>query len=164
MTTPVQFIRRFRANTDGAALVEFAFVLPVLLLFFAVIIEGSRTFWAYQTTVAGVRDATRFIARAQAADVCATGGSLTHWTDRAETIVRQSSSGADLFPPSVTVTSVTPSLACETGAFAQPTVPLATVTAQLNIDYPFASLFAFFNLSLPSAQTTIRDTSRIYGT
>ncbi|WP_375279734.1 TadE/TadG family type IV pilus assembly protein [Pseudooctadecabacter sp.] len=157
-------ISRFRRADDGAALVEFAFVLPLMLLIFAVIIEGSRTFWAYQTTIAGVRDATRFIARAEASDICETGGGLTQWTARAGSIVRQSQSGTDLFPSTISVTSVIPTLACISGNYAMGTVPVATVTAQLEIDYPFAGVFSFFDLSLPKVTTVISDTGRIFGT
>lgn len=155
---------QMRRRDDGAALVEFAFVLPVMLLIFAVILEGSRTFWAYQTTIAGVRDATRFIARAEGSDICTTGGGLTGWTTRASQIVRQSATGTDLFPSTITVTSVTPTLACISGDYGMGTVPVATVTARLEIDYPFTGIFSFFDLALPKAQTVVRDTGRIFGT
>ena len=57
-------------------MVEFAILLPILLLVFAVIVEGGRLMWSYQTVVAGVRDATRYVARAAPANICSTGGSL----------------------------------------------------------------------------------------
>jgi len=156
-------LRRLRNQEDGSALVEFAFVLPLMLLIFAVTIEGSRTFWAYQTTIAGVRDATRFIARAEPAEVCSQGGDLSHWNQRATDIVRNSSAGTNLFPTSITVTSVTPTLTCVTGNYTLTQVPLATVTAQLEISYPFSGFFGFFNLQLPSVNTTVTDTGRIFG-
>lgn len=156
-------IRHLRRDESGAALVEFALVLPVMLMIFAVTIEGSRTFWAYQTTIAGVRDATRFITRAEASQICSEGGSLAHWEPRATTIVRQSSAGTDLFPSSITVSSVTPTLSCVSGDFALAQVPLATVTANLEINYPFAGIFTFFNLDLPTVNTQVSDTGRIFG-
>ena len=52
---------RLARNDDGVAIVEFAIALPMMLLVFAVIIEGSRLMIAYQSTIAGVRDATRYL-------------------------------------------------------------------------------------------------------
>ena len=38
---------RFSKEESGAALVEFAILLPMMLLVFAVIIEGGRLMWSY---------------------------------------------------------------------------------------------------------------------
>ena len=63
-THTYRFSSRFAEREDGAALVEFALLLPIFLLLFAMAVEGSRTFWSYQTAIAGVRDAARYVARA----------------------------------------------------------------------------------------------------
>jgi Flp pilus assembly protein TadG len=57
-------------DEDGVALVEFAIFLPLFLLSFFVIVEFSRTFFSYQGAIAGVRDATRYLARVSDGSVC----------------------------------------------------------------------------------------------
>lgn len=158
-------LRRFRRDEAGAALVEFAIVLPMLLLIFGVIIEGGRLFWSYQATIAGVRDAARYLARAAPTNICATGGSVVGYSGQLTTIVQQSSSGASLFPQSISVTSVTPSYVCVTGAYRGGTVGIATVTANLTVTFPFAGVFTFFGgNALGTINTSVTDRNRIYGT
>lgn len=65
-------LRRLARSDRGAALVEFAIALPILVMLFAVIIEGGRMMWSYQTAVAGVRDAARYVGRVVPSNVCAT--------------------------------------------------------------------------------------------
>lgn len=156
--------QRFRKDESGATLLEFALVLPMMLLIFGVIIEGGRLFWSYQTTISGVRDAARYLARAAPNDVCTTGASVAGYSGQLLTIVRQSSSGANLFPGGVTVTSVTPSYVCITGSYRGGTVPIATVTANLTVTFPFSGLFTFFGSNLTTLNTTVTDRNRIYGT
>ena len=55
-------LRSLRRSEDGAVLVEFGLLLPTFVLFFAMAVEGSRTFWSYQATISGVRDAARYVA------------------------------------------------------------------------------------------------------
>lgn len=162
---PFQALRR---SEDGAVLVEFGMILPIFLLFFAMAIEGSRTFWSYQATISGVRDAVRYVGRASHTGLCEgrgdNVGNLTHMTTTITSIVRDTSQGTALFPSSITVTSVTPSVNCISGNFRQDLTPIATVTADLEITYPFASVFAFLKLSLPTISTSVSDSTRIYGT
>lgn len=154
---------RLKRQDDGAALVEFAMILPMILIIFAVTIEGSRLFWSYQATIAGVRDATRYVGRAIQTDVCDTGDDLSGWSDTLKLIVRDTSSGTSLFPSSITVGNVTATLQCFTGDFRMNNTPVVTVTAALQITYPFQSVFEFVGVSLPSANTTVTDSSRIFG-
>ncbi|MCB2131090.1 MAG: pilus assembly protein, partial [Rhodobacteraceae bacterium] len=58
---PCRSLRRLLRRDDGAILVEFALALPILLIFFAVIVEGTRMMKNYHTAISGVRDATRFM-------------------------------------------------------------------------------------------------------
>lgn len=154
---------RMLRREDGAALVEFGLLLPVCLLFFAIAIEGSRTFWSYQSVISGVRDASRYVGRATASNICTVGGDLNGLTATVETIVRNKSDGSSLFPSSITVSSVTPSLTCVSGSYRLTQTPIGTVTAVLEITYPFQSIFALVGASLPSATTSVTDSSRIFG-
>jgi len=159
----VLFPARFARDEDGAALVEFGLLLPTFLLFFAMAIEGSRTFWSYQAVISGVRDAARFVGRAAASEICTTGGNLSGMTDRVTQIVRETSDGAALFPSSITVGSVTPSLTCISGDYRLTQTPIGTVTAQLQISYPFQAVFALVGVTLAPVTTTVTDRSRIFG-
>ena len=55
----LNLLLRFFKRSEGAALVEFAILLPVFVLAFFTIVEFSRTFFSYQGAVVGVRDAAR---------------------------------------------------------------------------------------------------------
>ena len=68
-------LARLRRCDAGGPIVEFGMVLPLILLFIALVIEGGRITWIHQATAAGVRDASRMIARIAPPDACATGGS-----------------------------------------------------------------------------------------
>ena len=84
--------------------------MPMLLLLFAVIIDGGRMMWSYQTAVAGVRDATRYLARVAPVDICTTGGSVAGYTATLTGIVQNSIYGNQLFPNGIAVNSVMPSI------------------------------------------------------
>lgn len=154
----------FLRDDDGAALVEFGLLLPTLLLFFALTVEGSRTFWSYQAAIAGVRDASRWLGRSAPADICTTGGSLAGMEPRLTAIVRTSMDGEAIFPASITVDSVVPALTCVAGDYRLAQVPVARVTATLTITYPFAGAFALFGQELSGVTTTISDSARVFGT
>ncbi len=158
--------RAFARAEDGAVLVEFAMVLPMMLLVFAVIIEGSRMMFAYQSVIGGVRDATRYLARVAPGDICATGGSLTGHAPKLMTIVAQSTTGGAILPGAVTVTAVTPSLACigTAGTYRVSPAPVATVSAQLQINLPFSGLLSFFGgQAATSITTTVSDSAKVFG-
>ena len=160
-------LRGFAKGDDGAALVEFAMVLPMMLLVFAVIVEGSRMMIAYQSAIGGVRDATRYLARVAPGNICATGGSVSGYAPKLLAIVGQSTTGSAVFAPSVTVTSVTPSLACvgTAGSYRVSPAPVATVSAVVEIAFPFRGLFTLFGAG-PSATltTTVTDSAKVFGT
>ncbi len=155
--------RRFWRDEQGAALVEFAIVLPMMLLVFAVIIEGSRLMIAFQSAIGGVRDATRYLARVVPTDICATGGSVTGYAGQLQTIVGQSTTGGAIFPTSVTVNSVTPSLACVVGTYRISPAPVATVTANISITVPFAGIFTLNGGTLAPITTNVSDSARVFG-
>ena len=155
--------RRFLRDSDGAALVEFAILLPMLLVVFAVIIEGGRLMWSYQSAAAGVRDAARYLARATPSNVCASGVSVTGLTANLEAIVRESIDGDALFPVGITINSVTPSVNCVSGGFRVSPAPVAQVSASLTVTFPLGGLFSLVSDSLGTVTTTITDQSRVYG-
>ncbi|SNS44927.1 TadE/TadG family type IV pilus assembly protein [Tropicimonas sediminicola] len=157
-------LRRFRRSENGAQLVEFAILLPMLLLIFAVIVEGGRLMWSYQATGSGVRDATRYLARVVPSDVCSGGGSVAAWQGKVESIVRESSAGDAFFPTGITITSVTPRVTCFSGSYRVPVVGVAAVTANVTITFPFAGLFRFAGSDRTTINTSVTDQSRIFGT
>lgn len=156
-------------DTRGAALVEFALALPILLLVFGVIVEGTRMMWSYQSAITGVRDATRYLARVVPSDICntdPTGASLADHQAKLEQIVG-GDDDRNMFPSMITVDSVTPSLACEDGPtfpYRNNPAPVATVAAQMTISFPLGELFEFAGSRLPDVTTTVSDASRIFGT
>ncbi len=156
-------LRAIRRDEDGAALVEFALLLPTFLLFLGIAIEGGRTFWSYQTTITGVRDAARFLSRAAPQDICAGGGSLGGWNARLTDIVRNTQGGGTLFPSSIRIDGVTATLDCAAGRFRGGAAPVATVTAVLQIDYPFAGLFSMVGAAPANVTTVVTDRTRILG-
>jgi hypothetical protein len=159
-------IRGFRGDEAGVALVEFAIVLPILLLFLAIAVEGGRTFWSYQAAIAGVRDATRYMSHAISVDFCSDPYRARKLADlrlKAMDIVSRSVSGEAVFPDKTSITSVTLDDPCS-GRAATATTPLvAKVTAVLAISYPFSGIFAFANSSVPNVRTQVVDMARVFG-
>lgn len=153
----------FHKDETGSALVEFALAVPLCLLFFAVAVEGSRTFWAYQTVISGVRDAARFVGRATPNNICAVGGSLSDLDATIARIVSETREGNTLFPASITVSSVSSNLTCITDDFRLDQTPIATVTAVLTIEYPFAPIISLFGSTKTTVTTFVSDSSRIFG-
>ncbi|MGB8621604.1 MAG: TadE family protein [Paracoccaceae bacterium] len=156
---PVSFWRDER----GAILVEFGLVLPVMLLFFAIMVEGGRMMWSYQAAISGVRDAGRYLARTAPVDICLTGGSLAGYGPALTDIVGRSIGGNELFPAYVTLNSVTPGLACLSGNYRVNPAPISTVSASMTIDFPFAGIMSLFGSGMSSVTTTVSDESRVFG-
>ncbi len=156
-------VQRFLRDEDGVALVEFAIVLPMMLLVFAVIIEGSRMMLAYESAINGVRDATRYLARTAPADLCTSGASVAGYSTQLQTLVRQGVTGRSVFPPAVTVGAVTPTYRCVAGTYRGGNVPVAEVSAVITVTFPFASVFTLFGRTRATLTTTVRDQARIFG-
>lgn len=160
-------LRRFWQAQGGGALVEFAISLPLILLLGLLSIESMRLFWSYQAAIAGVRDATRYLARVAPANLCAPGvsQSLAGYTTRLEGIVQNTISGGTVYSGGVTITSVTPSLACITTlGLRQSSVPVATVTANLTITMPFSQILRVIGANPATLLTTsVTDQARVYG-
>ena len=156
-------LAQFWRDESGVALVEFAVTLPMMLVLFAVIVEGSRLMLSFQSAIAGVRDATRYLSRVVAVDICRTGGSISGFTSQLQTIVSQSVDGEAVLPPGVAVNSVTASYVCVAGTYRVSPAPVVTVTAQVTITYPFSGLFALVGGNLPTTATSVTDSSRVFG-
>lgn len=156
-------LRRFGRDESGVALVEFAVVLPMMLLVFAVIIEGSRMMLSYQSAINGVRDATRYLARVVDADACTKLPSVSGYAAKLKTLVVQGTTAKSVFPSSVTVGTVTPSYRCVTGSYRGGAVPVAQVTAVLTVNFPFEGLFRLAGGSRPTLTTSVTDQARVFG-
>lgn len=168
-TTTRRALRRgcwqFWRREDGAVLVEFALTLPLILILAFLSIESMRLFWSYQAVIAGVRDATRYLARIAPADLCTSGGNVTGYATQLQGIVESTISGAALFPAGVTVTSVTSAHTCIASlGLRQASVPVATVSANVSITMPFSQVLRVIGAA-PAAtiNTTVRDQARVYG-
>jgi Flp pilus assembly protein TadG len=156
---------RFWRREEGAILVEFAVTLPLILILAFLSVESMRLFWSYQAVIAGVRDATRYLARIAPADLCTSGGSVTGYAPQLKAIVETTISGAALFPAGVTVTSLTSAHTCITSlGLRQASVPVATVSANVSITMPFSQVLRVIG-GAPAATltTTVRDQARVYG-
>ncbi|MFZ0099937.1 MAG: TadE family protein [Gemmobacter sp.] len=156
-------LRRFWHAECGAILVEFALVLPMMLLVFAVIVEGSRMMWSYQAAISGVRDATRYLARILPSDICASGGSAGSYADTITAIVDRSISGGSVVPGGITVQTVTPSFTCHEGSYRGGNVAVAEVSAQVEMTFPMVRILQLFGAGSERFTTTITDRSRVYG-
>ncbi len=156
-------LARFLADESGAQLLEFAIVLPLMLLVFAVIVEGGRLMWSYQSVVSGVRDATRYLARIAPRDLCSAGGSVSGYAALLTTIVGNANEGGSVLPSGVTVTAVTPSLTCPAGTFRSDEAPIVSVRADVRVTFPFVRLFEFAGGARPTLNTHVTDQSRVYG-
>lgn len=156
---------RFAREESGVALVEFALVLPMMLLVFAIIIEGSRLMMSYQSAITGVRDATRYLARITDAGACAAGSTVTVSGQAAalKALIEHGQTGGAIFAPGVTIGAVTPSYRCVTGSYRNGPVPVAEVTAEVTVNFPFGGILAWLGGSLPTLTTTVTDQARVFG-
>ncbi|WP_051692685.1 TadE/TadG family type IV pilus assembly protein [Thioclava pacifica] len=162
---PLRSLRRLWRDEDGAQLVEFALVLPILLLIFATIVEGGRMFLSYQTVIGGVRDASRYLARVTPRDICDDEDTFDGRDDDLTEIVENALTGESLLPSGITITGVTPSLTCTTGDFRFGTAPVVSVSAALSITFPFGGLFSLATGQTPgTVSTNVADEHRAYGT
>jgi hypothetical protein len=167
---------RFARREDGVALVEFALFLPVFLLAFFVIVEFGRTFFNYQSAVAGVRDATRFAAPTLDQHICVGapnggGGILTiaepASPDRLFTIVeRNLLNETGVLPVNVRLLQVSSSYRCvvEPGNYRQVEVPVARVEARLEVILPLGEILVLNGQPmLENITTDVVDESRVFG-
>lgn len=160
---PTNRITRFRKSEDGVAVVEFVLSVPMMILVFAIVIEFGRLFLGYQSAVSGVRDASRYLARIAPIDICLTGGSLSSYNTLLKNMIEKDRSANSVLPSQFTVTSVTATHSCVTGTYRTSPAPVATVAAQISVQFPLGFLFSIFGNTLAPLTTTVSDSSRIFG-
>ena len=172
-------IKTFWQSCSGTALVEFVIVFPMMILFFAIMVEFGRLYWGYQSVVAGVRDAARYVARVGPVDVCVTdsaGGDLFPYliavdADDIEEMIEEERVNSTSVLPSqfavdvdgVSATYACPASATEDWEYRTPEIPLATVSVQVTMQFPLGNLFSLFGDGLGSVTTTVSDDARIFG-
>lgn len=155
--------KRLSEDESGAVIVEFAIIMPIMLLLLALTIEASRIMWSYQSVIAGVRDAGRYMARVTPADICTSGGSVAGLTATLKDMVKKDIGGSDLFPSNITVNSVTPSFSCVFGTYRVSPAPVGQVNANVTIQFPMGGFFSLFGSDISSVTTDVADSSRIFG-
>ena len=152
-------LARFRRDERGAVIVEFALTLPLMLVLFAFIVESGRTFWAYQSAVAGVRDATRYVGRADER-TCDDLGVIPPQVSEAALldIVNRELRGGVIAQP-ITIDAVTGSYRCS-GGFV-----IATVAAQATLQLPFTGIFRLVveDSDLGEIVVALSDSTRMFG-
>ena len=166
-----QIFRRFRRDRSGATAVEFAILMPIMMVCFGAIVEGARIYWNYQSAVSGVRDAARYLARVTDPEICGGAASTTAAnlpngvTVATEIIARNVGSGAtNLFPAAVAVDGIQATYTCPDLNLRTDPTPVAQVQATLTVDLPFGAVFEFFGRRDNAQMTsTVIDQSRIYG-
>ncbi len=163
-------LKRFVRSTRGATAVEFAILMPIMMVCFGAIVEGARIYWNYQSAVSGVRDATRYLARTTEPAICVgtsttpvaiPGGAAT----AVEIIQRNVGTGStNLFPNAVSVSNISASFTCPDLNLRTDPTPVAQVQATLTVQLPFSAVFEFFgDRANTQMVSTIIDQSRIYG-
>ena len=155
--------KSFGADDTGAILVEFGIVMPLMLLFLSLTVESARMMWSYQSAIAGVRDAGRYLARVTPATICSTGGSVSALAPKLKAIVEEDINGNAIFPSPITVNSVTPTVTCVAGSYRVNPAPVGNVSANLTIQFPMGGVLDLFGDAISSTTTTISDSSRIFG-
>lgn len=162
---PFPPIRRFADDRSGAALVEFALALPLIILVGYVSIDGLRLMWSYQAATAGVHEATRYLARVAPGDICETGGTLTSFDTALFDIIDGAGGGESIFGRDAELMGVTTSLSCVADAgLRQAQVPVVTVSADLRMFLPLhlvLSRLAGTDAAVYTAR--IEEQARVYG-
>ena len=167
-----QTLRSFRKDNSGAAMIEFAISLPLLLLVVGLIVEGSRITWTHQAAASGVRDAARYFARTANPNICDSQSAVDAFnadagnsTTASNIVTRRVGDPSDaIFPGGVSVVGITPTVSCVTGAYQTDDVAVVEVNARLQIVFPFGGVFDFFGDPLDPLTTDISDESRVFGT
>lgn len=159
-----RYARRIATSCQrGAAAVELAIVLAVLLLLAAGIIEFGRAYWYYNALDRATRDAARYLSALPATTMTSStniAAAVTTAQNLAVSAVSDASYGAHI-SPAITTSNV--NVACDAGACngtkpANVTVSITGFSITLGAWFPFVigpsgGKYAAFNLS---PHTTMR--------
>jgi hypothetical protein len=167
-------LARFRSTTSGATVVEFAILMPVMLVCFGTIVEGARIYWNYQSAVSGVRDAARYLARTTDGQICVGLPAAEEYPGhdlignavaRARIRANMGDGSANLFPTGVRFRNLQTRLLCyDTPGHSAPLTPVAVVRMEVVVDLPFGAVMEFFGRRENTQMiSVITDQSRIYG-
>lgn len=156
-------IARFKRSESGVAVLEFVIVMPMTFLLFALLLDFGRIFWGYQSVIAGVRDATRYLARVAPVDICVTGGSLSSFEPTLLNIVAESAQGTSVLPGGFRVNSVDADFTCFTGAYRTSPAAVASVTANIDVEFMLGRWFGIAGDELGAFSATVTDASKVYG-
>lgn len=161
-------MHRFLRDERGAVLVEFVITLPLMILFFAIIVETARIFWSYQLAISGVRDATRYMSRVIPQNSCTVVGGYdmtAHNTTVTDIVTKDRRWPlGNMFPTSITVNSVTPTLDCSaTGTYRNGIPPIVTVTANFTVRFPMSFAWDYFGDGLSTGVANVSDQARVFG-
>lgn len=115
----------------GAAAVEFAFILPLLLLIFTGMIEFGRAMWHYDALAKGARDAARYLSTVPTVELGSEAASATSIT-RAIVANAASRAGVAGLTPATDITIACAPTACGSALF-----PADVTTVSVNLNYPF---------------------------
>lgn len=158
-------IRSFGRAEHGAALVEFGISLPLILVVSYGLIDSTRLLWSYQATIAGVRDATRYLARTAPGDICDAGPAIATFEPRLLEIVDSTIGGDGIAPAGISITGLTATLDCVNSLnLRQPVVPVATVTADLSMEMPFTGVLTLIGgAGWGTITTAVQEQARVHG-
>ncbi|SDZ50902.1 TadE-like protein [Jannaschia faecimaris] len=172
MLSPKNRLKQFLKSEDGVAVVEFVISLPLMILIFAIIVEFGRLFIGYQAVLSGVQDASRYLGRIAPVDICPTDGSVTGGTFTGgiftdyetdlKTRIETDRSDNSVLPSQFAVTGVDATYACVPGDFRTSPAPVATVAAQISVQFPLGFLFGIFGNELDPFSATVSGSSRIF--
>ena len=158
-------LHRLATDRSGAAMVELALSLPLMLLVCFISLDSLRLMWTFQAATAGVHEATRYLARVAPGDICTAGGTLAGHEPTLVTLVGGASGGGSVFNAEVQLLSLATRLDCVTDAgLRQAEVPVATVTVDLRLPLPLHGLLSRIGGDGAGTITArIEEQARIFG-
>ncbi len=153
-------VKKLRDDRRGIAGVEFAIVLPFLILMLFGIIEIGRALYHYHAVTKSVRDATRYLTRVGMTCGGAGTGPLANYLDTAadETVAKNLAISGDVSTPTAAsdyllahwtdTTTITGTVDCLINAnqFAgvysdMANIPVVTLTANVPFDFLWGTVF-----------------------
>jgi Flp pilus assembly protein TadG len=104
----------------GAAAVELAIMLPLIMMMLAGITEFSRAFWYYNALDKATRDAARYMSSVHTVELATSAASTTQMT-RAKNIVVDAVTGSESAKVTPALTTANVTVECDTANCVAPT-------------------------------------------